>query len=113
MIPTLFRILASSGAAIDCPSSSGSTGPAGCSTGLPKVSATSGQLHEVLAIVFGVAGVISVLMIIIGAIMFVTSGGNSDNATKARETIIYAVVGLVVSLSAEAIVAFALGNLHP
>jgi hypothetical protein len=104
MIP-LIRILAASPTAqVTCPE--GGT----CTTGLPKVAASSHQLHEILAIFFGIAAVIAVLMIIVGALMFVTSGGNSDNATKARETITYAVIGLVVALFAEGIVAFVLGN---
>lgn len=82
-----------------------------CSTGLPKVQGGSGELHTVLTLLFGVAAVISVLMILIGAMTFITSGGNPESATKARETIIYAVVGLVVSLSAEALVAFVLFKL--
>ena len=80
-------------------------------TGLPVVSATSSELHNALTIFFGIAGVISVLMIVIGGMMFVTSGGSPENAAKARDTIIYAVVGLLVSVSAEVIVAFVLGKL--
>lgn len=80
-------------------------------TGLPKAAASSSTLRTGLAIFFGIAAVISLLMIIIGAFMFVTSGGNPQSTTKARETIIYAIVGLVVSLLAEAIVGFILGSL--
>lgn len=112
MYLSLIRIIAkTSTALINCPSITSATGNGTCNTGLPVVSAGSNEVHTALTIFFGIAGVISVLMIIVGGFMFVTSGGNPQNATKARETIIYAVVGLVVSLFAEILVAFILGKL--
>ena len=51
-----------------------------------------------------VVGAVSVLAIIIGGIFYTISGGSSSNVTKAKNTIIYAVVGLVVSFLAYAIV---------
>ncbi len=104
---TILLKLVASGASVTCPGQGGSD----CSTGLPAVNAGSTELKTALGIFFGIAGVISLLMIIIGALMFITSGGNPQNVQKARETIIYAVIGLAVSISAEAIVAFILGRL--
>ncbi|MEI9913691.1 MAG: hypothetical protein WDN66_01670 [Candidatus Saccharibacteria bacterium] len=109
MIMTILTKFADS-ASVNCLSSTtGGTGV--CSTGLPKVNAGSGELHSALTIVFGIAAVISVLMIVIGGLMFITSGGNEQNVKRARETLIYAVVGLVISLLAEIIVAFVLGKI--
>lgn len=108
----LIRLMALSGngASIACPSDTpGGTGT--CSTGLPQVSAHSSVIQNALAIFFGVAAGIAVLMIIIGAFMFITSAGNPEKAGKARETIIYAAVGLIVSLSALTLVEFILGKL--
>ena len=51
-----------------------------------------------------ILGAISVLVIIIGGIMYVTSGGNSGSVTKAKNTILYAIVGLIVAFLAYAIV---------
>lgn len=53
-----------------------------------------------------VVGAVAVLMIIFGGFKFVTSGGDSDGTKKARNTIIYAAVGLVVVLLAQSIVYF-------
>jgi hypothetical protein len=92
-------------------SSVGGHASATYSTGLPKVGATTGEFHVILQIVFGVLAGIAVLFVIIGALEFVVSAGNPEQATKARETIIYAIVGLVVSLSAEALVSFVLNRL--
>jgi len=49
-------------------------------------------------------GAISVIMIVIGGIMYTTSAGNSGQVTQAKNTIIYAVVGLVVAFLAYAII---------
>lgn len=77
-------------------------------TGLPTVNAGPTQLGQITGVVFGIVAAISVLMIVISGVKFVTSNGNPESVSKARNTMIYAVVGLVVALSAEAIVAFGL-----
>lgn len=82
-----------------------------CATGLPVVAAGSSQLHEVLAIIFGVLAAVSVLMIVIAGLRFVVAQGNSQEVSKARSTIMYALIGLIVSLIAEALVAFVLDKL--
>ena len=53
-----------------------------------------------------IIGAISVVMIIIGGIMYATSVGDSGQVTKAKNTIMYAVIGLVVAFLAYAIVNF-------
>jgi hypothetical protein len=81
-------------------------------TGLPNVSANSGQITQVLQIVFGVIGVIAVIVIIIGGIELMTSlGGNPEAAKKARNTVIYASIGLLIAISAEFLVTFVLNKL--
>jgi hypothetical protein len=49
-------------------------------------------------------GVISIIMIIIGGIRYTTSNGDSSQITSAKNTILYAVVGLVVAFMAYGIV---------
>lgn len=51
-----------------------------------------------------VMGVVSVLAIIIGGFSYTISSGNAASVTKAKNTILYAIIGLVVSFSAYAIV---------
>ena len=84
---------------------------AGCSTGLPQVQATSTQLHVILQIVFGVIAALSVLFVVIGGLRFIVSEGDPQDTSKARSTIVYALVGLLISLVAEAIVSFVLSKL--
>lgn len=55
-------------------------------------------------------GVISVIMIIIGGIRYALSGGDENGVKSAKDTILYAVIGVVVSLLAYAIVNFVIGR---
>ncbi len=57
-----------------------------------------------------VVGVVAVIMIIIGGLKYITSGGDSGNITGAKNTILYAVIGLVVVALAQFIVKFVLGK---
>ncbi len=51
-----------------------------------------------------IIGALSVLMIIIGGLLYVTSQGDASNITKAKNTLLYAIIGLVVAALAYAIV---------
>ena len=57
-----------------------------------------------------VAGVAAVIMIIIGGLRYVTSGGKQESVTSAKNTILYAIVGLIVVALAQIIVHFVLKN---
>ena len=62
--------------------------------------------------VFGVIGIIAVIMIIIGGVNYTMSQGDSTKVQKAKNTILYGIIGLVVVLLAFAIVNFVLGSLN-
>lgn len=53
-----------------------------------------------------IVGVISVFMLIVGGFKFILSGGNKEKVTAARNTILYALVGLVIAFFSFAIVEF-------
>jgi hypothetical protein len=55
-----------------------------------------------------VVGVVAVIMIIVGGLKYITSGGDSGNITSAKNTILYAIVGLIVVALAQIIVRFVL-----
>lgn len=59
-----------------------------------------------------IVGAVSVIMIIIGGLRYVTSAGDSTGTTAARNTIIYALVGLAVVIFAQSIVAFVIGRVR-
>ncbi len=81
-------------------------------TGLPKVSAGQSQITIILRFVFGIIGVVAVIYIILAGIRLATSIGSDPQAfAKARNTLIFAGVGLAIAISAEAIVTLVLGRL--
>lgn len=57
-----------------------------------------------------IIGAVSVLMLIYGGIRYTVSGGESSAVTAAKNTILYAIVGVVVALLAGAIINFVLGS---
>lgn len=60
-----------------------------------------------------VVGAVSVVMIIVGGILYTTSAGDAGRVTKAKNTIMYAVVGLVVAFVAFAVVQFVVSRFNP
>lgn len=57
-----------------------------------------------------IVGVVSVIMIIWGGFKYITSGGDAGSVTAAKNTILYAIVGLIIVALAQVIVKFVLGN---
>ena len=87
------------------------TDPTVYETGLPKVGAGSGQIQDILQIALAVVGALAVLMIVIAGMRYITAQGNAQESAKAKSTIIYALVGLLIVMVAEAIVTLVLGKL--
>jgi len=75
---------------------------------IPQTSLSSGGLHSALQIVFAIAGGVALLIIIVAGLRFVLSQGDPQNVSKARNTIIYAVIGLIICIAAFSIVTFVL-----
>jgi hypothetical protein len=70
---------------------------------------TSGIFTNIVNILLYIIGAISVIMLIYGGIRYTISGGDSSAVTAAKNTILYAIVGLIVAVLAYAIVNFVLG----
>lgn len=66
-------------------------------------------IHGVIRVLLFVVGVAAVIMLVIGGIRFVLSGGDSQAAAAAKNTVIYAVIGLIVAVLAWAIVNYVFG----
>ena len=79
--------------------------PAGTNTDLMDI------IKTILNTVFVVVGIVAVVMIILGGINYATSQGDPGKASKANNTIMYAIIGLVVTLLAFAVVNFVLSAL--
>lgn len=78
---------------------------------IPKVTVGEDQVAQAVNAVLIVTGAVATLFIIIGAIRYVISNGDQKAVIDARNTILYAVIGLVISMSAFVIVQFVLGRL--
>lgn len=71
---------------------------------------SGGIFTKITNVLLFIIGAISVIMLIIGGIRYVVSGGDSGAVTAAKNTILYAVIGIVVALLAYALVNFVIGS---
>lgn len=79
----------------------------GC--GLPTTSLNPSTLQTVTSNVFLGVGILAVIFLIIGGIRYAISGGDAKNIKEAKETILYAIIGLVLALLAFTLV-IVIGN---
>lgn len=70
-----------------------------------------GTANIIIGVVLGVLGLVAVVIIIYGGFMYTMSTGDAQKIKKAKDTIMYGVVGLVIALLAFAIVNFVLSNI--
>lgn len=68
-------------------------------------------ITTVINIVSIIVGIVAVIMIIIGGFQYITSSGDSGKVSGAKNTILYAIVGLVVVALAQIIVRFVVNRL--
>lgn len=78
---------------------------------LSKPDGLSNTLKNATNTVLFVAGALAVIMIIYGAIRFMTAHGNEKQVESARLIVTYSVIGLIVAILAYALVNFVLSNL--
>lgn len=67
---------------------------------LPQVGCSKNPLPNILRVVFGIFTSLAVIYVALGAFKYTTSGGSSEAIKSAKNTILYAVLGLILSLSA-------------
>lgn len=72
---------------------------------------TSKLVQNIINTLLYALGIICVIMIIIGGIRYTLSDGDSSKITNAKNTVLYAVVGLVVALLAFGIVNFVINRI--
>ena len=69
----------------------------------------SGLISKITSIILYLVGALSVIMLIYGGFKYATSAGDSKKVTDAKNTILYAIIGLVICLLSYAIVKWVLG----
>lgn len=83
----------------------------GCGQGDEPAKQKIGSILTTIINIFSLlVGFISVIMIIVGGFKYITSGGDSGNISSAKNTIIYALVGLAIVALAQFIVRFVLAK---
>ena len=103
LIPTTANVAAWDPFAAACPAGSTSslcTEKNAATNRLPAV------VNNIVNILLYILAAISVVFIIMAGIFYTTSGGNAANVKKAKDTLLYSVIGLVVAILAYAIVKF-------
>jgi uncharacterized membrane protein YidH (DUF202 family) len=79
--------------------------------GIPQVSANDATFSNIIGGVFIALGGVAVLFLVVGAFRYIISNGDQAQIQRAKNTILYSVVGIVVSLLAFTIVQFVLGRI--
>ncbi len=119
-IPVLMLVFSLMGLAVFTPSARAATAQDQILSGIDEACASGACASDdstidntvisVINIISGAVGVISVIMIIIGGLKYTSSQGDSSGISSAKNTIIYALVGLVVVVLAQVIVRFVVGR---
>ena len=68
------------------------------------------HVNRIINLAIGVIGLLAVIMIIVAGFQMTTSAGNAAKVAKAKNTMLYAIIGLVIALLAYAIVNFVLAS---
>ncbi len=116
--PVLTPAVASAANTTNTATSGACTSASSCvSDGVTSTGGTSsktdikGIIRTVVNALLFLIGAVSVIMIVVGGFRYVVSQGDSSAVASAKNTILYAVIGLVVALMAYAIVAFVVDHL--
>jgi hypothetical protein len=80
--------------------------------GIPKVDASDTALQQVVGSVFLAIGSIAVFFLLVGAARYVTANGEQQKISQAKNTILYALVGVALSATGFTIVQFIIGKVN-
>ncbi|HZM63708.1 MAG TPA: pilin [Candidatus Saccharimonadales bacterium] len=81
-----------------------------CKEQSDPIGGKGGLVSDITDVVSVVAGIVAVVMIMVGGFKFVTSSGDSSKVEEAKKTITWSVIGLVVIVSARAIILFVISR---
>lgn len=86
-----------------CQGAGGTVNEGKCTTAGPSLDGIIANVVNILSILVGIAAVV---MIIVGGFKYITSNGDTGNINSAKQTIVYAVIGLVIVAFAQFMVQF-------
>ena len=73
----------------------------------------TGVFSEISSVLLFIVGAIAVIMIVIGGLRYVISGGDASQVQAAKNTILYALVGIIIAILAYAAVNFVINSFVP
>lgn len=85
--------------------------PVGGSTSSTDGNYLIDSIKDIINAVIGILGIVCVIVMIIGGINYMTSSGDAGKVKKAKDTILYGLIGLIVCVLAFAIVNFVILNI--
>jgi magnesium-transporting ATPase (P-type) len=85
------------------------TSSADCSTS-DATERVNNLIKTIVNLLSAVVGIVAVIMIIFGGLRYITSGGNDSSVTGAKNTILYAIIGLIIVALAQVLVRFTLNK---
>jgi hypothetical protein len=85
------------------------TSTADCST-TDATERVNSLIKTIVNLLSAVVGIVAVVMIIFGGLRYITSGGNDTSVTGAKNTILYAIIGLIIVALAQVLVRFTLNK---
>lgn len=83
----------------------------GACNGSNAASSINKIVHTIINLLSAVVGIVAVIMIIVGGLRYITSGGNDTSVASAKNTILYAIIGLVIVAFAQILVRFTLSKI--
>ena len=76
----------------------------------PELFGANGVFKKITDVLLFIIGAVAVIMLVIGGIRYTISGGDQAQVTSAKNTILYAIVGIIVAILAYAIIGFVTGS---
>lgn len=81
--------------------------------GLPEVPADSLIVEKIINLVLNITGALCLLIVTLGGFKYVVSRGEPQEIAKAKDTIMYALIGVGIAILGRAIVAFVFNKVAP
>lgn len=81
-----------------------------CSSSGNSTQSINKVIHTIINLLSVVVGVVAVIMIIVGGLRYITSGGSDTSVSGAKNTILYAIIGLIIVALAQILVRFVLSK---
>ena len=83
----------------------------GTNNAVSNSTALTGDITNIINAIIGILGLVCVVVMIIGGVNYMTSSGDAGKVKKAKDTILYGVIGLIICALAFAIVNWVIGGI--